>query len=974
MSTKRSQFALWFAVSYGLVSFAWIAGSDRLAGALFSDAQTVTRLQTCKDLGFVTLTAVVIYLVLRQAQERWRREAERHRHTDASRRSSEEKLRAIREAEQDCVKLIEPDGTIREINPAGLKILEADTPEAVVGRTLLPLVAPDYREAVRALLQAAMRGEKRCLEFPLTSLKGTVRWLELTGAPFQSEETGQTLVLGVSRDISARKHVEAELSFNRDLFQTLLDNSPDHIYFKDRDSRFIKTNLAHARKFGFKSAEEMAGKTDFDLFAEDHARAARADEQAILRTGQPMLSKVEKESWQDGRPATWALTAKMPLRNRAGEIIGTFGISKDITALKQTEEELLWKTTFLETLVDSVGVGVLVVDDQAKKVLQNQAVRDLWKIPPDIAGHPDDRRQLDFAAGRVKQPEGFLAKIDYLNAHPNEICRDVVELTDGTVMDRYSAPVRSKAGKQFGRIWIFRDITREQNAEDALRASEAQLRATFEGAAIGIAVVNPDGRLLKCNPMLVQLLGYSQAELCGMTFTELTHPDDVAADWQLYRSLLAGERHHYQLEKRYRRKDGKIIWGRLTVSLVRQTDSAPPLAIGMVEDITERRNLEAQVRQAQKMEAIGLLASGVAHDFNNVLAIIQLQAGSLGFNEELSPAQQESALEIIRAAERAANLTRQLLLFSRKQSLQPVNLSLNQIAGQMTRMLQRVLSEDISLAANYAPNLPLINADAGMMEQILMNLAVNARDAMPRGGQLTIATGTARLNPSQAGPNSQLAPGLYVRLTVTDTGTGIAPEHLPHIFEPFFTTKEAGKGTGLGLATVYGIVEQHRGWITVSSEPGQGATFNLYFPAVAGDHAEPLHEPAAGKLPHGTETIFVVEDATAVRTIVCHTLRRCGYNILQAESGREALAVWPQYQDQVDLLLTDIVMPNGLTGFELARQLQATRPGLKVIYTSGYSGDLEGNLGKLVEGVNFLQKPYSAHKLAEAVRQNLDLK
>jgi len=776
----------------------------------------------------------------------------------------------------------------------------------------------------------------------------------------------------VEKSASANK--EADLAFNRDLFQTLLDSSPDHIYFKDRQSRFIKTNLESARTCGLKSAAEMVGKTDSDFFTEANARAAFDEEQEIIRTGRPLTGLVERETWKDGRADTWVLTTKMPLRNTAGEIIGTMGISKDITALKQAEDELLWKTTFLETLVDSVGVGVLVVDDQAKKVIQNQLARDLWKIPRHIADNPDDLQQVQFILGRLKQPQPFLDKVNQLKAHPDEISRDLIELIDGTVMDRYSAPVRSKAGKYFGRLWIFRDITREKNAENALRLSEAQLRATFDSAAIGMALVNMDGRPVKCNPMLAQMLGYTQSELCSMTFAEFTHPDDLAADLQLFRALLAGDCNHYELEKRYLHKDGQIIWGRLTVSLVRQTDNAPPLVIGMVEDITERRNLEEQVRHSQKMEAVGLLASGVAHDFNNVLAIIQLQAGALGLNEDLSPAQQESALEIIRAAERAANLTRQLLMFSRKQNMQPVNLNLNQVVGQITKMLQRVLSEDISLTANYASHLPLINADAGMMEQILMNLAVNSRDAMPKGGKLVITTSTARLNPSQTGQNSQLTPGLYVRLTVADTGTGIPAEHLPHIFEPFFTTKEVGKGTGLGLATVYGIVEQHRGWVNVTSEVGQGTTFNIYFPTVAGDPAEPGNEPVAGKLPQGTETIFVVEDATAVRTIVCHTLRRCGYNVLQAESGREALAVWPQYKDQVDLLLTDIVMPNGLTGFELARQLQAAKPGLKVIFTSGYSGDLEGNRDQLVEGFNFLQKPYAAQKLADAVRKNLDRK
>jgi len=468
MSKNPRQFALWFSVSYGLVSAAWFLGSDRLAGALFTDPHAVARLQAYQGLGFAAVTAILIYFALKRGRGR------------------------------------------------------------------------------------------------------------------SQPEAGWQPPAGKSPPLSE----EGELSFNRDLFQTLLDSSPDRIYFKDLQSRIIKTNLAHAHKFNLKSAEEMAGKTDFDLFADTHARAALADEQEIIRTGQPLTGKVEKESWKDGRAATWALTTKTPFRNKTGEIIGTIGISKDITALKQAEEELLWKTTFLETLVDSVGVGVLVVDDQAKKVIQNQLTRDLWKIPRPIADNPDDQQQIEFVRSRLKHPQAFSEKVSHLNSHPNEISRDLIELMDGTVMDRYSAPVQSKAGKYFGRLWIFRDITREKNAENALRVSEVQLRATFDSAAIGMALVNLDGQLVKCNPMLAQMLGYSPAELCSMTFAEFTHPDDLAADLQLFRALLAGERNHYELEKRYLHKDGRIIWGRLTVSLVRQTDNAPPLAIGMVEDIT----------------------------------------------------------------------------------------------------------------------------------------------------------------------------------------------------------------------------------------------------------------------------------------------------------------------------------------------------------------------------------------------------
>jgi PAS domain S-box-containing protein len=759
-----------------------------------------------------------------------------------------------------------------------------------------------------------------------------------------------------------------------DMFQTLLDSSSDHIYFKDARSRFLKNNLAHARKFKLRSPEEMVGKADFDFFAEAHARAAFDDEQEIIRTGRPLLGKVEKESWKDGRADSWALTAKWPFRNHRGDIIGTIGISKDITDLKRTEEELLEKTAFLETLIDSVQVGVLVVDQQGRKILQNRLMCELWKVPRPLADNPDNREQLEFIVSRVKNSEAFLAKIKHLYAHPDEVSRDILDLVDGTVLDRNAAPVRDKSGRYYGRIWTFRDITREQNAENALRLSEAQLRTTFEGAAIGIALLDMDGRLIKCNPALAHLLGHSQAELCDRTFAQFTLPEDLAADAEAFRALLAGTHEHFELEKRLLHRDGQVKWVRMTISLVRQADQSSPLAIGMVEDITQRRSLEEQVRQSQKMEAIGLLASGVAHDFNNVLAIVQLQAGLLGLSDGLTAEQQAATQEITQAAERAANLTRQLLMFRRKQNMQPAQLDLNQVVSHMTKLLQRILGEDITLVANYAPQLPLINADAGMMEQILLNLAVNSRDAMPRGGQLAITTGTARLNPLHVGAGKGLAPGLYVRLTVTDTGTGIAPENLPHIFELFFTTKEVGKGTGLGLATVYGIVEQHRGSVNVTSEINQGATFNIYLPAADGEPAMAGGNPLPGKMPAGTETILVVEDASAVRTIVCQTLRRCGYNILQAESGREALAVWPQYKDQIDLLLTDIVMPNGLTGFELARRLLADKPDLKVIYTSGYSGNLEGNRSTFVEGLNFLQKPYSPQTLAATVRKNLDQK
>ncbi len=326
----------------------------------------------------------------------------------------------------------------------------------------------------------------------------------------------------------------------------------------------------------------------------------------------------------------------------------------------------------------------------------------------------------------------------------------------------------------------------------------------------------------------------------------------------------------------------------------------------------ERQKLETQLRQSQKMEAIGQLAGGVAHDFN-ILTVIQGNA-SLLLNPQLQPAESSGcSLQIVQAAERAASLTRQLLMFSCKHVLQMVELDLNEVVGNMTKMLQRILGEDITLRTEYAPKLAVISADAGMLEQVLLNLA-GSRDAMPTGGQLLISTSVENLGADSPQLPAGEAPGNYVRLKVSDTGCGIPPEILPHIFEPFFTTKETGKGTGLGLATVYGIVEQHHGWVTVTSQVGQGTTFHIHLPAAKGTPAKPQAAVAAQKLPGGYETILLVEDETAVRHLVGNLLQRCGYKILMAESGVAALKVWQKHRNEIQLLLTDIVMPDGMTG------------------------------------------------------------
>jgi signal transduction histidine kinase/ActR/RegA family two-component response regulator/HAMP domain-containing protein len=392
------------------------------------------------------------------------------------------------------------------------------------------------------------------------------------------------------------------------------------------------------------------------------------------------------------------------------------------------------------------------------------------------------------------------------------------------------------------------------------------------------------------------------------------------------------------------------------------------------EDITDRLNLEAQLRQSQKMESVGQLAAGVAHDFNNMLTIIQGHSGMLMARSAQKSELFEPAQAIYFAAERAANLTRQLLMFSRKNIMQPRLADLRNVVSHLSKMLQRLLGETISLEVNLPHELPLVQADVGMVEQVIMNLAVNARDAMPKGGKLTISTTAVQIEEAHTNNRPGARPGSFVCLCVTDTGCGMDDYTRARIFEPFFTTKDVGKGTGLGLATVYGILQQHEGWIEVISQVGVGTTFKVFFPASsppvearADDQA-----PTEARLLKGKETILIVEDEPVLRDMAVVILKECGYQVLEAKSGREALEVWEDHKEEIHLVLTDVVMPEGVSGMDLARLLLSANPQLKVIFASGYSVDDIDTAFVRKGQATFLQKPYTHITLARAVRDCLD--
>jgi PAS domain S-box-containing protein len=519
------------------------------------------------------------------------------------------------------------------------------------------------------------------------------------------------------------------------------------------------------------------------------------------------------------------------------------------------------------------------------------------------------------------------------------------------------------------------DLLRATKLAEDLKASEAKYRKIFENVQDVFYQTDNRGTIIEISPSIERYSGYRREELLGQPVEGVYHHKEERAGLL---KILGEKGEVVDHELRLLTKTGKVVYASVNAHVLFAADGKPAGVEGALRDITGRKQAEAalqeserQLRQSQKLEAIGQLAGGVAHDFNNILASTLMQVDLIGFEKNLPAAVQEG-LEHIRAdAERAARLTRQLLLFSRRQTMLPQILNLNDQVVHLVKMLQRIIGEDVHLELHLHPAPLLTHADAGMLDQVLMNLVVNARDAMPHGGRLRIETGEATVAADQPPPHPEAVPGQFVCLSVSDTGGGIQPEILPRIFEPFFTTKTEGKGTGLGLATVYGIVKQHQGWIQVDNRPGQGATFRIFLPASAAP-AETAASDTNFRTCRGSETILLVEDEPRLLKVTRSILERQGYRVLTATNGPEALSLWPEHRGVVALLLTDLVMPGGLSGQELGRRLRADQPELNIIFTSGYSAEIAGRELPLGGGEKFIQKPYAPSQLLKVVRDSLD--
>ena len=848
----------------------------------------------------------------------------------------------------------------RYANRAYIKIMNLPSAD-IIGKCCADVLAPVFATQIRPRLERALAGENVSYELVIAdpNTPGESRFYNVIYTPQRQNQ--EALVVAVVVDITELKRAQEAIQSERNQLRTLIDVLPDQVYIKDLESRFVIVNNALAKALG-RHPLEIIGRSDEDFFPPELAAHQRATEAGVL-AGQPLLNDEATVQTPVGQTLT-LLTTKKPLRNERDEVYGLVGIARNITEHKQAVKVVLESEQRMRALFELSPDAILVEDLEGKILDANTAAARLHGLSRGaLIGRsihelvPEDRReavQADFArlvaGNHNKATEGVS-----LTADGRQV---PVEITTSRI---------TYSGKP-ALLVNARDITERKASETEARRRDEHFRMLIENASDIITVISPEGVIQFQSPSVRRILGYRPEEMTGRSGFEFIRPEDAQSVLTAIRKAVAQPEAIITAEYQFRHQNGS--WRTLQSS--GRYQATGPTAGSIVlnsRDVSESRILEEQLRQAQKMEAIGILAGGVAHDFNNILTIIRGNA-SLLQPPGANPAEQDECVQqIIHATDRAAGLTRQLLLFSRKQVLQPADLELNRLVSDTVKMLRRFLGEDITLETDFAPQLPFIRADAGMIDQVLINLAVNARDAMPRGGQLTITT-SVEIIPDEASPKA--LPTTYVCLTVKDTGCGIPAEHRDRIFDPFFTTKDIGKGTGLGLATVYGIVKQHDGRITVDSQPGHGAIFRVYFPATANAAVPPPSEVANTNAFHGTETILVVEDEAPVRRLISNILGRYGYTILQAENGPAALALCQSAQPDFQLLITDIIMPGGMNGHELAKHILQMKPHTKVLYTSGYSADVAGDDFQLHEGINFIPKPFTTRRLGQIVRDCLD--
>jgi PAS domain S-box-containing protein len=945
---------------------------------------------------------------------------------EEARRESESRFQSLVEQSPEAI-FVQAEGRFLYLNPAACGIFRAARPEDLIGQGFMERIAPEYHAAIqdRIRLQRETGKPAPLMEQEYLRLDGSRVPVETTAVHVQFQ--GQDAHLVFVHDLTERKRNEEKIDHLNLVLRAIRNVAQLIIHQKDPRKLITEAAKLLVEQRGYTHA--MIILTDAAGQPREHAAAGFGGEfEAVaegLRRGvlppccaeaaaHQRFFRIEDHARTCGScPAAAACSRGpslcLPLRSKdallgcmsvgfdpgvevtaeeqslfievGGDLAFALSSIAQAQAVQRTEASLRESETryraFFEQARDSILVlellpdGLPIIRDAndaalrmrgySREELIGQPITFLDAEVPNATWADERRRKLESADGST-----------FLMHHRRK---------DGTIFPAEASVIAMDIGGKRFAIDITRDMTERKKAEEALRSSEEEFRRLAESMPQIVWVTRPDGWNIFFNQQWMDYTGLTIEESMGHGWNKPFHPDDRQRAWDAWKKATA-EVCEYALECRLRRADGAYRWWLVRGAPVKDAAGVIVKWYGTCTDIhdlkmaeIERENMRAQLRQSQRMEVVGRLAGGVAHDFNNLLTAILGNCTFLLADIPQDDPRRADVEEIRKAGERAANLTRQLLAFSRKQVLQPRVLDMNSVLTDMEKLLRRLIGEDIELRISRAEGLAPVKADPGQMEQIVMNLAVNARDAMRKGGRLSIATGNLDLpKPRSLAHDAQVPPGRYMLMKVSDTGEGMDAQVLEHIFEPFFTTKETGKGTGLGLATVYGIVKQSGGFIDVRSEPGQGAAFSIFLPAASGAGPEggqaeegEVVEKKKRRGQKGSGTILLVEDDEVVRRIALRILAEAGYIVIEAKSGQEALA---HLDEHFDLVLTDIVLAD-IPGVEVAARLKSARPSVRVVFTSGYADnpDIRDILAKPEN--RFLQKPFTAQALRDMVSEAL---
>ncbi len=892
------------------------------------------------------------------------------RRTEEALRASEEKFRLAFMTSPDAINLNRvQDGMYLDSNDGFAKIM-GYAREDVIGKNSLELnIWDDPKDRERLVATLERQGIVENMEAGFHGKDGGIRIGLMSACLLRINE--EDVILSITRDITELKRVETALRESEELYRTLVSLSPDAISVVDMNGSLVFTSPKATQMFGDAPDGKFLGRSIFSWVApEDHEKAS-ANIQRLMREGTLAGAEYTLVK-QDGTRFIGEVNAAV-IHSPDGSPMSMIVITRDVTERKRAEAILRESEQRFRSLVENSPFAYQALDIDGCYIDVNQELCDL------LGYRPDELIGRSFAEFWPENVRASFAQSFEAFKRDRKVNRELLLITkDGQEVSVILAGrIEQDNDGNFVRTHcILTDITRRKMAEIALRESEERFSRFFRATPVGTSISRlSDGLYADVNDAWLGLFGCVREEIIGQNSLELgmwANPEDRARIVEILQEH--GRMQDFEIQMV--RKSGEIRDVSISAEVIEV--AAEQYILGLTHDITERKRaqeerekLEAQLFQSQKMESVGRLAGGVAHDFNNMLGVIIGRAEMALYKDVSTDELHHNLKEILNAGLRSADLTRQLLAFARKQTAVPKILDLNDTISGMLKMLRRLIGEDIDLF--WAPELDLwkVKIDPSQVDQILVNIVVNARDAISGVGAITMRTENTVIDDSVRAETPEFSPGEYVLLTVSDNGTGMSKDVCENIFEPFFTTKELGKGTGLGLSTVYGIVKQNDGFIYVASEPGKGTTFNIYLPRFEIETTPVPSEEAAGKPPSGSETILLVEDDEPILNLGKTILEMLGYTVLAAKAPGQAIDLVEGHPGDIHLLITDVVMP-GMNGRELAEQLGAVRPNLKCLYMSGYTADLIAHRGILDEGVNFIQKPFGSEDFAAKVRQVLD--